>query len=51
MASIYFFNIPKLRIFFTFFARVVRGAIENPFGYDYELAVERTVLRACGIDA
>ncbi len=33
------------------FARVVRGEIENPFGYDYELAVERTVLRACGIDA
>ncbi len=31
------------------FARVVRGEIENPFGYDYELAVERTVLRACGI--
>ena len=33
------------------FARVIRGEIENPFGYDYELAVERTVLRACGIDA
>ena len=30
------------------FARIVRGEIENPFGYDYELAVERTVLRACG---
>ena len=32
------------------FARVVRGEIENPFGYDHELAVERTVLRACGIN-
>ena len=32
------------------FARVVRGEIENPFGYDNELVVERTVLRACGID-
>ena len=32
------------------FARIVRGEIENPFGYDHELAVERTLLRACGID-
>jgi len=32
------------------FARIVRGEIENPFDYDHELAVERTVLRACGID-
>ena len=32
------------------FARIVRGETENPFGYDHELAVERTVLRACGID-
>lgn len=31
------------------FARIVRGEIENPFGYDHELAVERTLLRACGI--
>ena len=31
------------------FARMVRGETENPFGYDHELAVERTVLRACGI--
>ena len=33
------------------FARVVRGEIENPFGYDHELAVEWTLLRACGLDA
>ena len=33
------------------FARVVRGETANPFGYDHELAVERTLLRACGIDA
>ena len=32
------------------FARIVRGEIENPFGYDHELAVERTLLRACGIE-
>ena len=32
------------------FARIVRGETENPFGYDHELAVERTLLRACGID-
>ena len=31
------------------FARIVRGETENPFGYDHELAVERTLLRACGI--
>ncbi len=31
------------------FARIVRGEIENPFDYDHELAVERTLLRACGI--
>ena len=30
------------------FARIVRGETENPFGYDHELAVERTLLRACG---
>ena len=33
------------------FARIVRGETANPFGYDHELAVERTLLRACGIDA
>ena len=32
------------------FARIVRGETENPFGYDHELAVERTLLRACGTD-
>ena len=32
------------------FARIVRGEIENPFGYDHELAVEQTLLRACGIE-
>ncbi len=32
------------------FARIVRGETENPFGYEHELAVERTLLRACGID-
>ena len=32
------------------FARVVRGETANPFGYDHELAVERTLLRACGTD-
>ena len=31
------------------FARIVRGEIENPFGYEHELAVERTLLRACGV--
>lgn len=32
------------------FARIVRGEIENPYDYAHELAVERTVLRACGLD-
>ena len=32
------------------FARVVRGETANSFGYDHELAVERTLLRACGTD-
>lgn len=32
------------------FARIVRGETANPFGYDHELAVERTLLRACGTD-
>ena len=32
------------------FAHVVRGETANPFGYDHELAVERTLLRACGTD-
>ena len=31
------------------FARIIRGEHENPFDYDYELAVERTLLRACGV--
>lgn len=31
------------------FARIVRGEHENPFDYDFELAVERTLLRACGV--
>lgn len=31
------------------FARMVRGEIENPFGYDHELAVERMLLRACEV--
>lgn len=31
------------------FARIIRGEHENPFDYDYELAVQRTVLRSCGI--
>ena len=32
------------------FARIVRGEIDNPFDIDYELAVQRTVLKACGIN-
>ncbi|MGI6172505.1 MAG: Gfo/Idh/MocA family protein [Christensenellales bacterium] len=32
------------------FAKVIRGEHANPFDYDHELMVERTVLRACGID-
>lgn len=31
------------------FARAVRGEIKNPFDYEHELAVQRTVLRACGL--
>jgi len=30
------------------FARIVRGESENRFGYDYELAVQRLLLQACG---
>ncbi|MBQ3080158.1 MAG: Gfo/Idh/MocA family oxidoreductase [Clostridia bacterium] len=33
------------------FARVVRGEVKPEFDYDYELMVNRTVLRACGIEA
>lgn len=33
------------------FARIIRGERANPFDYDYELLVEKTVLRACGIEA
>jgi predicted dehydrogenase len=29
------------------FGRMVRGEIENPYTYDYELGLYRTVLRAC----
>lgn len=32
------------------FARVARGEIPAEFDYDYELIVNRTVLKACGID-
>lgn len=32
------------------FARVARGEIEAEFDYDYELMVNRVVLKACGID-
>ena len=30
------------------FARMVRGEIGNPYTYDYELTLYKTVLRACG---
>ncbi len=31
------------------FALMVRGERENPFGYDYELGLYKTVLKACGV--
>lgn len=30
------------------FASIVRGEYENPYTYDYELLVQRTLLKACG---
>ena len=30
------------------FAEMVRGEKENPYTYDYELSLYKTVLRACG---
>ena len=30
------------------FARMVAGEIENPYTYDYELMLFRTVLECCG---
>lgn len=30
------------------FARIVRGEVENPYTYDYELNLYKTILRACG---
>ena len=32
------------------FAKMVRGEIENPFTYDYELELYKCVLKACGCD-
>lgn len=32
------------------FAAMVRGEKENPWDYDYELALHRLVLRACGVE-
>lgn len=30
------------------FAEIVRGKRENKYSYDYELAVQRMLLKACG---
>ena len=32
----------------TTFAAMVRGEVENPYTYDYELELYKTVLKACG---
>lgn len=32
------------------FASMVRGEKENPYTYDYELTLHRTILRACGVE-
>lgn len=31
------------------FAACVRGEMENPYSYEYELALQRTLLKACGV--
>lgn len=33
----------------TSFAAMVRGEKENPYTYDYELALYRTILKCCGV--
>ncbi|MBE6975896.1 MAG: Gfo/Idh/MocA family oxidoreductase [Ruminococcaceae bacterium] len=35
----------------TAFAKMACGEIENPYTYDYELAVYKTLLRCCGVTA
>ena len=32
------------------FAKMVRGEKQNPYTYDYELTLYKTVLKACGVD-
>ena len=32
------------------FAKMVRGEVENPYTYDYELQLYKTVLKACGYE-
>ncbi len=32
------------------FAKMVRGEIKNPFGYDYELKLYKILLKSCGIN-
>ena len=32
------------------FAKMVRGEQENPWGYDYELALYKIIKAACGSD-
>jgi hypothetical protein len=31
------------------FVSYVRGEVENPYTYEYELALFRTVMKACGV--
>ena len=31
------------------FAKYVRGEAENPYSYDYELALFRTIMSCCGV--
>ena len=33
----------------TEFARIVRGEIENPFGYEHEYLLQKTLLEVCGV--
>lgn len=32
------------------FAQIIRGEIENPYSYDYELELYKTILKACGVE-
>lgn len=32
------------------FAQIIRGETENPYSYDYELELYKTILKACGVE-